>query len=240
MKQCSSKILTSADPQIETFRAWLEKESIRCGRTGNDKAKCDRCNDTCAGRQMNASEALARFSIAMLPGDETPRQALNRQKQPLDDERFAALEAEHAKDHARLRTMQRAVLGIAGMVTSGESPFGRIPKELLVDMESIGSDLADWAESASDQEIIDDAVAQGLDPEAEAERVRQVLLTPVEHAKALARIERLERAFSAMQRVVLIPSVMTDTEEENLSNLRAYVSQIRADLAEIDRERGER
>jgi hypothetical protein len=47
-------------------------------------------------------------------------------------------------------------------------------------MDAIGSDLIDWAESASDQEIIDDTVAQGLDSEAEAERVRQVLLTPID------------------------------------------------------------
>lgn len=151
------------------------------------------------------------------------------------EHRLAILEARHVRDQAQIRTLQRAILTMAGMMTCDKSPFGRIPKELLVDMESIGADLADWVELASDQEIIDDTVAQGLNPEAEARHVRGMLLEAVTHAKDRKRIERLERA------VIAASSMLPKLAGGEAAAVLASISfSIRADLAEIDREQGTR
>ena len=72
------------------------------------------------------------------------------------------------------------------------------PKGARERLAALMDALAEQAESMSDQEVLDDAAATGLDADAEANRVRGVLLAAVVHAKK----GRLTNALHSHQKTV--------------------------------------
>lgn len=159
-------------------------------------------------------------------------------------DKLAATEAEHAKALKRIERLERMASAASSMMPKYAE--GEAFQVFISLAYAIRQDLANHStrgeitdpESMSDEEIIADTIASGLDPSAEAERVRGVLLDAARHAILEKRLERTERTLvdltdtliDLINQVAADPAYLAGPWEER-------VDTIRQDLAEIDRNR---
>ncbi|HXH95252.1 MAG TPA: hypothetical protein VNN25_27000, partial [Thermoanaerobaculia bacterium] len=162
--------------------------------------------------------------------------------QPIGDliiqlaEQCARIEAAQVKMLARVERSEQALVDLGDAVIDLINQVAADPAHLAGPwqerLDAIRQDLAKHSataeitdpESMSDEEILADVAASGLDPNAEASRVRKLMLDAAQKAMAEKRIERLERAF-----VQFAETPLAGFSRDFLTALKA----IRQDLAEI-------